>query len=40
MDKAKIELIESLPPPTIVKGSDLFLVMQGSIDASSKTLAK
>jgi hypothetical protein len=40
VDKAKIEVIEKLPPPTNVKGICSFWNMQGSIDALSKTSLK
>jgi hypothetical protein len=32
VDRAKIEVIENLPPPTNIKRYEVFLVMRGSID--------
>ena len=40
VDKAKIEAIEKLPPPSSVKGIRSFLATLGSIDASSKTFLR
>ena len=40
VDRAKIEVIEKLPPPTSVKGVRIFLDMQGSTKDSSKTSHK
>ena len=34
VDKAKVEIIEKLPPPTNVKGVRVFLVMHGFIGNS------
>ena len=40
VDRAKIEIIEKLPPPTSVKGVCSFLVTQVFIDGSSKISQK
>jgi hypothetical protein len=32
VDRAKIEVIENLPPPTNIKGVRVFLVIRDSID--------
>ena len=40
VDKAKIEVIEQLPPPMNIRGIHSFLVMQGSIDGLSRIFHK
>ena len=40
VDRAKIEVIEKLPPPTFVKGVHSFLATQVFIDGSSKISQK
>ena len=40
VDRAKIDVIEKLPPPTNVKGVRSFLVMQDFIEDSLRTFQK